>query len=354
MHHHENVNIVTHKKMNNKEIKIASDIIKNWWVIAFPTETVYWLWASIYNKEAIKRIFKIKWRAPDNPLIVHIDDINKVSELAINIPDSFYILAKKFWPWPLTMILRKKDNIIDEITAWGDSIAIRIPNNEIALEIIKKSWVPIAAPSANLSWKPSPTSACHVKDDLWNSVDYIVEWWNTNIWIESTVIDLTINNPIILRPWFITIEDLKETLPEIKMYQKIEWSDDKKVNRSPWMKYRHYSPNTPLILIDIEKDNINNIIEENNIKWKKIWFIYTKENKDKYNNNDNLFLLWSRNRIQDISKNLFKILREIDKYWLDIVYCETFLKEWIGIAIMDRLSRASENKIVLNNNKLNN
>ncbi len=324
--------------MLKESIKYASNIIKNWWVVAFPTETVYWLWASIYDKNAIKRIFEIKWRPQDNPLIVHIDSIDKIKNIASNIPEVVYLLWSKFWPWPLTVIL-EKNNVIDEVTAWTNTVAIRIPNNDIALKLIKESGTPIAAPSANLSWKPSPTSAKHVKDDLWDSVDYILDWWETTVWLESTVIDLTVYPYLLLRPWGISFEQLKEALPDIEIHQNWWNKEKKQAIKCPWMKYRHYSPDTEMFLFD-DFGNIYDILIEYKNIWKKIWIITTVENEHKYSNVDKLFLVWSTKDLNTVSKNLFNTLREVDKYNLDVVFCESFEEKWMGLAIMDRLKRA--------------
>lgn len=330
--------------MIKEDIKKASDIIKNGWVVAFPTETVYWLWANIYNKEAINRIFKIKWRASDNPLIVHINDINKLEEIALEIPKYAYELAKKFWPGPLTIVLKKQDNVINEVSAWSDTVGIRIPNNPIALELLKIVNVPLAAPSANLSWKPSPTKASHVRDDLWNKVDFILNWWESNIWVESTVIDLTVFPPIVLRPGWVSLEDLRDVIPETILHPNLLWKTIEKIIKSPWMKYRHYAPDTNLILFNHFNDNIESIISEYKNKWNKVWIITTIENQYNYENIDKIFVLWSRKKMTDISKNLFNVLRDIDKHWLAIVFCESFEEKWIGLAIMDRLKRACEKK----------
>lgn len=327
--------------MIENNLKIAANIIKNGWVVAFPTETVYWLWANIYNKEAIKRIFEIKWRAADNPLIVHIHSIEILNTIADDIPDISYKLANKFWPWPLTMVLKKKDCVISEVSAWSDTVAVRIPNNSIAIELLKLSEVPIAAPSANLSGKPSPTSAKHVESDLWNTLDYILDWWETNIWLESTVIDLTVFPPVVLRPWWISLEELKEIVPEVVLHPNLLGKSIENIVKSPWMKYRHYSPDTSLILFD-NFDNINVLLNEYKQKWKKVWIITTIENQYKYDNIDKIFLIWSSFDMPSISKNLYSILREVDKYWLDLVFCESFEEKWIGLAIMDRLKRAAE------------
>lgn len=326
--------------MINENIKKASELIKNGWVVAFPTETVYWLWANIYNRDAIKRIFEIKWRASDNPLIVHISSIDELENIVSEIPDIVYTLAEKFWPWPLTFVLKKKDNVISEVSAWWDTIGVRIPNNPLALELIKLANVPIAAPSANLSWKPSPTSASHVRDDLWDRVDFILDWWDTNVWVESTVIDLTVNPVILLRPGWVSFEELKKYIPNIQLHPNLVWENNSVIAKSPWMKYRHYSPDTELVLFDYLNWNINSFLQENKNAWKKIWVITTNENQDKYKWVDKIFLLWSIYDMNWISKNLFNVLRQVDKYWLDIVFCESFEEKGIGLAIMDRLKRA--------------
>ncbi|MDP2090318.1 MAG: L-threonylcarbamoyladenylate synthase [Candidatus Gracilibacteria bacterium] len=330
--------------MLKQNIKKAASIIKNGGVVAFPTETVYGLGANIYNKDAIMRIFEIKGRASDNPLIVHIDNIDKLTTLAIEIPKITYELAKKFWPGPLTIVFKKSDSVINEVSAGSDTVAIRIPNNSIAIELLKIANVPIAAPSANLSGKPSPTKASHVKDDLLNKVDYILDGGETIIGVESTVIDITVSPPILLRPGGVSLEELRELLPNIQLHPNLKGESQENIIKSPGMKYRHYAPDTNLFLFNPLTDDIELLIKKYKYLGNKIGVIATLETHDKYNNIDKVFLLGSRKKMTDISKNLFNILREVDKYGLDLVFCETFEEKGIGLAVMDRLKRACEKK----------
>ncbi len=328
--------------MKQNDLNFAAKILQDWGVVAFPTETVYGLWANIYDKQAIQKIFTIKWRASDNPLIVHISDISELPNVAIDIPEIAYELWKKFWPGPLTFVLKKQQNVVSEVSAGWDTIGIRVPNHPIARELIALSWVPLAAPSANLSWKPSPTSAQHVHNDLSQRVDYIVDGGEANIWVESTVIDLTVQPPVLLRPGGISFEQLKEVLPNIEIHPHLLWQKSEKIVKSPGMKYRHYAPETTLYLFSPEQDDIIAKIQDHHAQWKKIWIIGSKEMQYKYLWADRFFLLWSRENLEEVSHNLFATLRQIDIYWLDSVYCETFETKWIWLAIMDRLKRACE------------
>ena len=233
----------------------AVRIIKKGGLVAFPTETVYGLGANALDKKAVRKIFKVKKRPLDNPIIVHIAEIEDLNLLAKNIPEEVKILTKKFWPGPLTLVLFKKKIVPEEVTAGTNTVAIRMPDNEIALRLIRSSGVPIAAPSANLAGKPSSTIAQHVFEDLGDKIDLIFDGGPTKIGVESTVVDLTVQPPQILRPGGISFEELKRVIKNIQLHPSL-LSEIRFASqlfngvKSPGMKYRHYAPKASLILVE--------------------------------------------------------------------------------------------------------
>lgn len=231
--------------IDKESIIKCAEILRNGGIIAFPTETVYGLGACINSDVSIKRIFEVKGRPQDNPLIVHISSLQQVTELAENIPDDFLKLADVFFPGPLTVLLPKKKTVSDLITAGQPNIAIRMPNHEIALSLISKTGIPLVAPSANTSGKPSPTKAEHVLEDLSGKIEGVIDGGECHIGIESTVIGWIDNEAIIFRPGIITAEEIKKVLG----YEVRYWNEKTKTTLSPGMKYRHYSPSIPLYLV---------------------------------------------------------------------------------------------------------
>lgn len=228
-----------------KELLLAASYLKQGMVVAFPTETVYGLGANAFDENAINQIFSLKKRAKDNPLIVHIHDINQVLTLAQNIPPEFYLLANSFFPGPLTVVVQKHPNVPYAVTASLETVAIRMPNHPMALKLLSYAGVPIAAPSANLSGKPSPTCADHVRQDFLGKIPLILDGGNCEVGIESTVINLTSPEPTLLRPGTIT----KQMLEAVLGKPVLSSSKSEKI-LSPGMKYRHYAPNAPIFLFD--------------------------------------------------------------------------------------------------------
>lgn len=224
-------------------IKQAAELIKNGELVVFPTETVYGLGADAFNPDAVAKIFEAKGRPQDNPLIVHISDIEQVQDIACDIPATFYVIATRFMPGPISVILKKNEKVPSIVTAGGDTVAVRMPENVYARELISSS-APLAAPSANRSKHVSPTTAQHVYDDLCGRVPLILDGGSCQIGIESTVLDLTVNPPAILRPGAITAEMLMDIFGELGEIRTL------RIAKSPGMKYKHYAPVVPLILAD--------------------------------------------------------------------------------------------------------
>ena len=313
---------INSRKPEIDKIKTAAKIIKSGGLIAFPTETVYGLGANALNKSAIKKIFIAKGRPFDDPLIVHIADIQDLNKLAKNIPQEAIKLAEKFWPGPLTMVLEKSKLVPDVATAGLKTVAIRMPKNNIALELIKASNTSIAAPSANTFSKPSPTSSQHVFNDLSGKIPMIIDGGQTKIGLESTVIDLTSKPYTILRPGKITAKELKKVLGKIKIHPF-----KSKKPKSPGMKYKHYSPNAKVILI---YGNENKILEIQNQ--------YEKMHK-------RTSIIWADKNIEFLAKNLFKKFREFDDKKMDIIIVQGVEEKGLGMALMNRIKK-SASKII--------
>lgn len=333
------------------KIKLAARIIKNGGLVAFPTETVYGLGANALDEEAVQKIFIAKNRPIDNPVIVHIANIDDLYILAERIPDKALELASRFWPGPLTLLLKKSELVPDVTTAGLDTIAIRMPNHPIALELIRESEVPIAAPSANLSGRPSPTTAEHVIRDLNGKIDMIIDGGEVIFGVESTVLDLTSEPPYILRPGPITIEEIKTIIKnaEVHPVAKAEKPIETIIAKSPGVKYRHYAPSAELIVVEGDPQKIpfkiQNIVDEQIRRGKKVGIITTEENANFYKMG-NIKIVGKRSEPRTIAKNLFKTLRELDNEKVDIIIAEGIEPTGIGLAVMNRLRKASGYHIV--------
>ena len=334
-------------------MKIAGDIIKTGGLVAFPTETVYGLGANALDKEAAKKIYAAKGRPSDNPLIAHIAYKEQVYVLGKNVSSKAEKLMDRFWPGPLTLIFEKQDIVPMGVTGGLDTVAVRMPDNEIALELIRAAQVPIAAPSANSSGRPSPTLAAHVFEDLDGKIDMIIDGGQVNIGIESTIVDMTQEPPMILRPGYITKAMLEKEIGEVSVDKittirdKSELSEDYKP-KAPGMKYRHYAPKADFIMFEGNPDavveHINRLVEENEEKNIKTGIIATDETFSRYKN-DKVVSIGSRTDEASVARNLYKVLRDFDKMEVDVIYGETFYDDDLGSAIMNRLIKAAGYKI---------
>lgn len=336
--------IIEEDSMDYKAIKEAAEVIKNSGLVAFPTETVYGLGANALNEAAVKKIFEAKGRPQDNPLIIHVAD-KDINRYVKEIPEIAKKLMDKFWPGPLTIILKKADIVPSVTSASLDTVGVRMPNTQIALELIKASGVPIAAPSANISGRPSPTDFQRCIEDLKGRVDYILGGEISRVGLESTIVDCTVNPPCILRPGAITLEMLRGIDSNIYIDAAImnKPKEDLKP-KAPGMKYRHYAPKAKLKIIEgdlqktIEKINemVLNYIDEN----LKVGIMATDESMDYYKAGE-VISLGSRANLQEIAQNLFETLRTFDDKNVDIILSEAFIREGLGIAIMNRLTKAA-------------
>lgn len=341
------------KNQNAELMKKAGAIIKNGGLVAFPTETVYGLGANALDTDAAKKIYEAKGRPSDNPLIAHIADKEQVYVLARNISEKAKKLMDKFWPGPMTLVFEKQDIVPMGVTGGLSTVAVRMPDNEVALELIKASSVPIAAPSANSSGRPSPTLASHVFEDMDGRIDMIIDGGQVNIGIESTIVDMTSEPPMILRPGYITKSMLEQEIGEVAVDKittiknKSELSEDYKP-KAPGMKYRHYAPKADFIMFEGDIENvvshINELVKNNEEKGIKTGIIATDETISQYEKGI-VVSIGSRHIRETVAKNLYKVLRDFDGIEVDVIYGETFYDDDLGSAIMNRLIKAAGYKI---------
>lgn len=310
-------------------------------LIAFPTETVYGLGANALDEVAVAKIFKAKGRPQDNPLIVHIAEKEDIKKLVKSVPDTAKKILENLTPGPITIILEKSDLVPDVVTAGGSTIAVRIPESEIARELIKKSGVPVAAPSANTSGKPSPTKAEHVIQDLADKVEYIIDGGSCRVGLESTVIDLTVAPPTILRPGGVTHEMLCELLGEVRGYAKDD--SDIAAPKSPGMKYRHYAPNAKMIVF-CGTNLREEIKKEINSKYSEKIYVLTAGDF-KYENADTINCGATA---EEYSKNLFDALRSADSLGATLVLAEfPFSLGGLSTALYNRILKSCGGNIKL-------
>ena len=332
-------------EINLEKIREAADSIKNGELVLFPTETVYGIGANALDENAVSKIFKAKGRAGDNPLIVHISNLDMLGNLVQNIGEVEKKLMENFWPGPLTIILNKKECIPYNVTARLETVGIRFPSNKIAQDLIEFSNLPIAAPSANISGKPSGTKIEDIIGELDGKVDYILDAGITDIGVESTVIRVVDDIVHILRPGKITKEDIEKLGIKVEVEKQImeECKPDEKV-MSPGMKYRHYAPNTKCLLV-YSSDNeklVNKINEEIELE-KNILVLGRTSNLEKYKTKNKLDM---GETLEEISQNIFTLLRKVDSYNVNLVIIEGVEKEGLGLAIMNRLIRACEHNYI--------
>lgn len=322
----------------------AAEIIKSGGIVAFPTETVYGLGANALDENAVLKIFKAKGRPQDNPLIVHIANKN-IDKLVKEIPDVAKKLMDKFWPGPLTIILNKKEIIPGRTSANLGTIGIRMPANDIALKIIELSNTPIAAPSANISGRPSPTDVERCIEDLDGRVDYIIGGEYSNVGVESTIVDCSVNPPIVLRPGGITLEMLREVCGNIEIDEAIMKKPREDLKpKAPGMKYRHYAPKAKVKIIKGDKykaiEKINEIVQNYIDNKKKVAIIATDEFLSFIKGGD-VISLGSEKNLEEIARNLFESLRAADDIGADYILCQAFDEKGVGLAIMNRLNKAA-------------
>ena len=328
-------------EFDEENIKYAAEILKSGGLLAFPTETVYGLGASIAFPDAVSRIFEVKGRPQDNPLILHISDLSEISNCAVNVPANAYELAKKFWPGPLTMILDKAANIPDVVTAGLDTVGVRCPANAVTRAIIKACGRPVAAPSANLSGKPSTTNAQHVIHDLLGKIEGIVDGGECAVGLESTIIDLTTRPPRLLRPGGITLSQLEEILGCVEVDPAVKRAlKEGETPKAPGMKYRHYAPRAPLYILRGSSEKACEFVSQQK-SGKKAVLCYDEE-KEIFKKSDAEVYTYGRleNPIE-LAQQLFSRLRELDETDVNCIYARCPEGDGVEMAIRNRLSKAA-------------
>ena len=334
----------------NSKLEKAGQIIKDGGLVAFPTETVYGLGGDALNPESSKRIYGAKGRPSDNPLIVHIARIDDIYKIADGVDDRAVNLMKACWPGPLTIVLKKKEIVPLETTGGLDTVAVRMPKNDCALKFIEASGGYIAAPSANSSGRPSPTRASHVYEDLGGKIEMIIDGGDADIGVESTIVDLSGDIPMLLRPGYIDIELLRKIMGEVLIDPSIAGNvtaGDRP--KAPGMMYRHYAPKGDMYIVKGSQEAVVNKINEefdsceaNN---KKVGIIALEETADCYRGGI-VRVAGSEKDEESIAKTIYAILREFDSLGVDVIYSEEFDTPRLGMAIMNRLMKAAGHKII--------
>lgn len=327
----------------------AGEILKKGGLVAFPTETVYGLGGNALDPKASMKIYAAKGRPSDNPLIVHIARLEDLAAIAAEIPEKAMVLAKKYWPGPLTMIFPKTDIVPRETTGGLDSVAVRFPSDPIAQRMILAAGGYVAAPSANTSGRPSPTTAQHVEEDLGDAIDMIIDGGAVGIGLESTIVDFSEEVPVVLRPGYISLEMLEKTLGEVRMDRGLLITDEHVHPKAPGMKYRHYAPRADLSIVEGETDavirKINALAEAAEEHGGRAGIIATDETLWCYPRGI-VKSIGSRQDERTIARHLFQVLREFDSCEVTVIYSEAFHTPQLGQAIMNRLLKAAGHKII--------
>ena len=325
-------------------ISQAADFLINNEVVAFPTETVYGLGGNAESDDAVARIFAAKGRPSDNPLIIHIAEEQQLSSFVEEIPEMATRLMKAFWPGPLTLIFKKKEGKISEKATPGVStVAVRMPDHPVALALLKKAGIPIAAPSANRSGRPSPTTADHVWDDLNGDIAGLVDGGPTGVGVESTVLDCTEPVPVILRPGGVTKEQIEAVIGEVRVDPAL--ADVSHAPKSPGMKYRHYAPDAPLHLVDGSKEFLQMLVDEKKAEGLSVGVLTTEENQDFYQA-DFVVACGKRVNLNTVASSLYDALRKFNHTKADVIFSEMFPLEGVGHAVMNRLMKAAGHRVI--------
>jgi len=331
-------------------IRQAGLILRRGGLVAFPTETVYGLGANALDREAVDGIFAAKGRPQDNPLIVHIADIDVVGEYVLSVSEKARLLMNRFWPGPLTLIMQGNGKIAESVSAGLSSLAFRMPDHPVALALVKSAALPVAAPSANLSGKPSPTSAQHVYHDLNGRIDAILDGGQAAVGVESTVLDVTGEMPVILRPGGVTPEEIESVAGPVELDRTLVKPDIVPLRpRSPGMKYRHYAPAAPLVLIEGKADRvvreIKRLAGDYARRGKKVGVLCRSGNRGQY---CGVFAVASGTETDDasVAAHLYDALRSFDNSKVDIILAEGVEASGLGLAVANRLRRAAGGKII--------
>ncbi|KXZ17055.1 tRNA threonylcarbamoyladenosine biosynthesis protein [Bacillus nakamurai] len=329
---------------NNPQITQAAELLQQNEVVAFPTETVYGLGANAENTEAVAKIYEAKGRPSDNPLIVHISDIGQLDRIISYIPETAEKLMREFWPGALTLVLPCKPGMLSpRVTAGLSTVAIRMPDHPVALSVIRSAGLPIAAPSANLSGKPSPTKAEHVAHDLNGRIAGIVDGGPTGIGVESTVLSCTGEQPVLLRPGGVTKEQIEAIAGPILVDKGL--TEDDEIPISPGMKYTHYAPSAPLAIAEGGAARIQELADGYKRQGKRIGILTTEENAGLYHA-DFIKVCGKRADLETVASSLYDALRSFDEAEVDMIISESFPDTGVGLAVMNRLMKAAGGTVI--------
>ena len=331
---------IERNNINAQIMQKAGSILKSGGLVAFPTETVYGLGADALNTEAAEKIYAAKGRPSDNPLIIHIADMGHLDKIVKYVPDEAQKLADAFWPGPLTMILNKSACVPYGTTGGLDTVAVRMPSDKIAQELIRRGGGYVAAPSANISGRPSPTTAQHVYEDMNGRIPLILDGGAVEIGLESTIVDLTADVPVILRPGYISLAMVQAILGRAEMDRGLIADDSGIRPKAPGMKYRHYAPKAELKIIEGPIDRVISYINQRADGSRRIGIICTEETREAYPHGD-IKSIGSRKNELSIANHLFEVLREFDEDGVEAIYSESFEAPGLGQAIMNRLLKAA-------------
>jgi L-threonylcarbamoyladenylate synthase len=330
----------------SEELAAAAALLRAGETVAFPTETVYGLGANALSAAAVDKIFQAKGRPSDNPLIVHIAHREDLDKLALEVPESAKRCMDVFWPGPLTLILPCREGVPGNVTAGLSTVGIRMPDHETALQLIDLAGVPLAAPSANRSGRPSPTTADHVLEDLTGRIAGVVDGGPSGVGVESTVLDCTGQVPMILRPGGVTLEMLSEVLGEVRVDPAL--TSEALRPKSPGMKYAHYAPRAKMFLVegDGAVEEIGRLIEQGVAAGKQIGVLTTVEHQGLFSEKAVVRICGSRADLASVAAGLYEAIRSFDHTDVDVIYSETFPEQGVGLAIMNRLRKAAGQRVI--------
>jgi L-threonylcarbamoyladenylate synthase len=323
----------------------AAALLRENEVVAFPTETVYGLGGNAENDEAVAKIFEAKGRPSDNPLIIHIAHSDQLAGFVESVPEKATQLMDAFWPGPLTIIFQKKQGALSALASAGlETVAVRIPDHPLALALLEECQLPIAAPSANRSGKPSPTTGQHVLEDLDGKVSGILDGGATGVGVESTVIDCTEEVPVIFRPGGVTREQIEAVVGPVAMDAAL--TDLTSAPKSPGMKYQHYAPNAPLFLVNGSREFLAGLVAEKQAEGLRVGVLTTEEQVGAYAA-DVVLACGSREQLETVAGALYHTLRAFNDAAVDIIFSEMFPNEGVGQAIMNRLEKAAGHRVLV-------
>jgi len=329
-------------------IQEAANILADGGLVAFPTETVYGLGANALDAQAVDRIFVAKGRPASDPIIVHLHDLAQLPTIAVNIPDLAYELARQFWPGPLTLVLQRNENVPPNVSAGMPTVAVRMPSHPVAVALLRQANLPVAAPSANRFARPSATTAAHVLEDLDGRIECILDGGAAVIGVESTILNLTKDQPVLLRPGGVTVETLRAIIPDLQIVSKHLHEDEQGIE-APGMLYKHYSPRAELLLFNGEQNALLPAMRSRALEQieqgKRVGFLLP-DNEVASIANLPVEVVNLGATESEVGHNLFSAMRSLDQAGVDVILVHGFVQSGLGLALWDRLLRAAEGHII--------